>query len=267
MALTAVLPPRENQFQRLDNRSRETNDATFRAAHLSPQLMAGLRAYASLPPSQTLQTRQVVPLPSTAVTAEPTAASFLSTVDKQATHIDIMELFLKVLVLVLTSREQEKFARRLERNSHIEAMKQVVETLNSSGNSLLYTGIAAGVLGFGAAFVQGFSFCKAGDWLKDKLSSLSTNIGEIEREQLFKIGSKMLQSMSQSSDNAGKIFDTFARSRQTKDQTIGDIARLDWDDFTRRMGSLDEHSRAIIQAVLQFMQLDHEISRTLYTQS
>lgn len=203
--------------------------------------------------------REGSPLFSQQVTSNATqVADLVSQLRKETNQMDIFILIIKIMALVMDSRDQKKSQRKVERESHVAHMASVEGLLKDRGNAELISGIVTGLTAIfaGAAPIVGYT--GLGNTLKDKLSSwLSIDKG-MEKDAFFKAVSRMLQGVSQSGDNASKIHGSFSQSKQVKSQTMGDLAKVDGDEWTREMENNKDHERKLADFVSQLLNLLHE---------
>lgn len=194
-------------------------------------------------------------------------SSLSSQFGKNVTQLDLLILFVKIMALLIDAREQQKSCRKLEREGHILNMKGVEELLKDQGNAQLISGIVAGLTSFLAGAAPIFGYSSLGNSFKDKLSSWFSLDKAMDKDLFYRGVSRMLQSISQSGDNANKIHGSFSQGKQVKSQTKGDINKLDWEEWTRNIESTKEYWRNLENFISQLLNLDHEAVKAIYSQT
>ncbi len=191
--------------------------------------------------------------------------SILSEIFKmRVSQFDVLILFIEIMKLDIKGREQQKLARRHERELQLMHMQKVVENFKDQGNWQLQSSLGAGVLGIISGILPIAGHMK-GDWILEKLGGFFSSLRDMKKDQFFKNLHKITQSMSEMSRNTGQIQTSFAESHRTFDQHMSDLYRSDWDESTRTMEEIKDNWKGIENFLYQSLQMYHDSIRSLYS--
>jgi hypothetical protein len=182
----------------------------------------------------------------------------------RVSQLDILSLFLAILKLFITQRDQEKIARRMERELQIEHMMEVVDNFKKQGKWLLMSGIGAGVLGIVSGLAPIVGHLRGGDWILENLSIFEKFQGIKNKAKFFDNVGKMASVGAETQKNIGQVQNTFSEGDRNYHQSSSEIARTEQEECTRKLEETIQEWRNIESFVHQLLQMEYESVRTLY---
>jgi|GEM_PF-3471577 len=191
--------------------------------------------------------------------------SILSEIFKmRISQFDVLLLFLEILKLEIKGREQERIARKQERELQILHMQNVVNNYKSAGKWQMFSSLGSGVLAIvsGACPIIGHM---KGDWIIQKLGSVFSSMRDMKKDQFFKGITKITFAMSEMYKSTGQIHTTFSDGSRTYHQHMSDLHRTDWEENTRTMEEIKDNWKGIENFLYQTLQMQHETIRQLYS--
>jgi len=191
--------------------------------------------------------------------------SILSEIFKmRVSQFDVLILFIEILKLDIRSREQEKLARKQERELQLLHMQNVVDNYKSQGKWLMFSSLGSGILGIVSGFCPIIGHMK-GPWILQKLQSVFSSLDGMDSGKFFKSLTKITSVMSDMQKSTGQIYQTFSEGNRTFDQHMSDLYRADWDETTRSIDEIRDNWKGIENFLYQALQMYHDSIRQLYS--
>jgi hypothetical protein len=169
---------------------------------------------------------------------------------KQITHLDVMTIMLKIMILLFDNRVMEKLMRKAERDEQVKYLMQTVENYMSQGSSLKNSAIAGAVMSFAAAFLPMFGYTSWGE----KLKGWITPLNKMSSQDAYRQWGKMADMGRKVSDNVGQIQTTYREADRAESQQRTDIARTDGEESSRVMQHTDEDIRNVLNFFLRLLE-------------
>ena len=192
-------------------------------------------------------------------------ASILSEIlNMRVSQFDVLILFIEIMKIEIRGREQERLARRQERELQLIHMQNIVENYKSQAQFTMTSSLGAGVLAIISGACPVISHL-GGGWIIQKLGSIYSGFRDMKKDQFFKSAAKITFAMSEMQKNVGQIHNTFAEGTRTYDQHMSDLHRADWDENTRAMEEIKDSWKGIENFLYQSLQMYHEAVRQLYS--
>lgn len=184
----------------------------------------------------------------------------------RVSQFDVLILFIEILKIDIRSREQEKLARRKERELQLLHMQNIVDNYKTQGKWLMMSSLGAGILSIvsGIAPIAGHM---NGPWILQKLGSIPffSGLRDMDSNQFFKGVTKITMAMSEMQKSTGQIHNTFAEGNRTFDQHMSDLHRTDWEENTRSIEEIKDNWKGIENFLYQALQMYHDSIRQLYS--
>lgn len=178
-------------------------------------------------------------------------------------NLDVLLLFIEVMKLSLKSRQQQHLFRSQERILQLSHMKEIVGSFKEQANSLLFSGLASGLLAVVSGVAPIFGHIK-GEWALGHLSKLFSSLKDMESEKFFENVSKITLATSEMAKATGQIQTAFNESHRTHDDHFREMYKIDADDRVRSIEEIKDNWRALENFLYQCLQMQHDTIKQLY---
>lgn len=178
-------------------------------------------------------------------------------------NLDVLLLFIEVMKLSLKSRQQQHLFRSQERILQLSHMKEIVSSFKEQANSLLFSGLASGLLAVVSGVAPIFGHIK-GEWALGHLSKLFSSLKDMESEKFFDNASKITLATSEMAKATGQIQIAFNESHRTHDDHFREMYKIDADDRARSIEEIKDNWRALENFLYQCLQMQHDTIKQLY---
>lgn len=178
-------------------------------------------------------------------------------------HFDILLIFIELMKLEIESQEEDKLARRVEREAQLKFMEKEVASFKDQAQSLLFIHLGAGLLGIvgGVAPIAGHM---AGDSILSSLSSVFSGLNGMKKREFFDTVTKTTQALSDTQRAISSIYDAHAQGDRTRYNRYGDLHKTDHDEITRHIEQLLDQFRQSERFLLELLQMRHDVTSQLY---
>lgn len=178
-------------------------------------------------------------------------------------NLDVLILFIEVMKLALKSRQQQHLFRAEERLIQLSHMKEIVNSYKDQANSLLFSGLASGLLAVFSGVAPIFGHIK-GEWTLGHLSKVFSSLKDMESEKFFENVSKITLATSEMAKATGQIQTAFNESHRTYDDHYKESYKIDADDRSRVIEEIKDNWRSLENFLYQCLQMQHDTIKQLY---
>lgn len=193
--------------------------------------------------------------------------SILSEIFKmRISQFDVLILFIEILKIQIRSREQERLARRQEREQQIMHMQNIVENFQAQGKWMRTASIGAGMLAIVAGLCPIVGHV-GGKWILEKLGGLISALRDADPDKAFEGFGKMFMAGSEMQKSYSQIQQSFSEASRTYDQTMSDLRSKDGEENTRAIDEIKDTWKGIENFLYQTLQMHHDAIRQLYSQN
>lgn len=178
-------------------------------------------------------------------------------------YFDVLLLFFELMKLEVTSQEDEKMARRKERQVQLKYLEQEVANFKSQAKWMLFSYVGAGVLGIASGLAPIVGHMK-GESILNTFSSVFSSLKGAKKKDFFEGISKMTYAMSEMQKATGQIYSTSAEGDRTRYNRLSDLHRNEQDEITRSIEQLQERFRQSERFLMDLLQMRHDVTSQLY---
>lgn len=183
--------------------------------------------------------------------------------DMRISNLDVLILFIEVMKLALKSRQQQHLFRNEERLLQLSHMKEIVASYKDQANSLLFSGLASGLLAVFSGVAPIFG-CIKGEWTLIHLSKIFSSLKDMESEKFFENVSKITLATSEMAKATGQIQTAFNEGHRTYDDYYKESYKIDADDRSRAIEEIKDNWRSLESFLYQCLQMQHDTIKQLY---
>lgn len=184
-------------------------------------------------------------------------------VGTRISHFDVLLLFFELMKLEIHSQEEEKLARRKEREAQLQYLEQEIKNFKAQAKWLLFSHIGAGVMGIASGALPIIGHMK-GDSILNAASSVFSSLQGAKKKEFFENLSKMTFAMSEMQKATGQIYGTSAEGDRTRYNRFADLHKTDQEECTRTLEQLQERFRQTERFLAELLQMRHDVTSQLY---
>lgn len=175
----------------------------------------------------------------------------------------VLNLMFAIMKLLIDQKEQEKLARREERQQHVKHIEETGANYEAQGSQMQSMAIGAGIVGILAGFMPILGHLK-GDAIMGALSKLTEKFQGMETKDFFKGVSKMLMQGSEVQKQIGQVYQVKYQGKISYNENWGRLHETDGGECTRNVQEKGEAWRAYEQFNLTVLRMLQDAASSLY---